>query len=318
MNEKSAQQKKTAKRESTSSTLAYFKNGIGNWVLMTPALQALASMDASGKILLVTDSAWDDSRVPALREMWAATPWIERVYAYPREVWHGKPERVYYSRHSESSEAMQWIQGFDPNFGNQIDWTGTLMHERDYYLELVRRLGYKGPSFAQSVPVGKNPAEGLGVYIAICNGAFGEMQTQKQWPHFKEFAKTITDYYGLPVVGVGNGKELSECAEALTINYAGKLSILDSAAVVKGARLFVTTDTGMMHVADALDAPQVVLFGGTVVGKNGPMSRNAVVVRAETGCQPCQYTDKFTSCSDARCMRELTVGKVMAYVRNIL
>ena len=64
--------RKTAKQICESRTLAYFKNGIGNWVLMTPALQALASMDASGKIVVVTDSAWTDSRSAALADLWAA------------------------------------------------------------------------------------------------------------------------------------------------------------------------------------------------------------------------------------------------------
>ena len=313
------QSKRKGKSVNTNDpkTLAYFKNGIGNWVLMTPALQALASMDASGKIILVTDSSWNDSRTAALNAIWAATPWIHRVIRYPTEVYREKAERVFYSKHSEGGDALSWIESLEPSAGNQVSWIGTMMHERDYYMALVERLGYKGHTPEQSMPTGKNPVEGnLGAlrYIVICNGAFGKMRTQKQWPHFAALVRALKFKYGLRVFSVGSGDELRETRGIVDEDYCGKISILESAAVVKNAALFVTTDTGMMHIADALHVNQLVLFGGSVVSKNGPVNNSSVVVRSGETCQPCQYTANFDTCADARCMRNLSVGEVMAYV----
>lgn len=301
-----------------SGTLAYFKNGIGNWVMLTPALQAIASMEKSGKITIITDSEWTDSRTPALADLWAATSYIENVIRYPKEPYRGTPSRVFYSKHSESSDALQLLSQMNPNFGNQIDWVGSLIHETEYYMELARRLGYTGPTPAQRVPCGNNPMEQGTRYFVVCNGSFGMMRTPKQWPRFREFVKTLKMYYpDRKVVGVGNGRELHDCGE-LDVNFVGKLSVLDSAAVIRDCDLFITPDTGMMHVGDALGVRMLVLFGGTVVGKSGPLCPRAIVIQSGVACQPCQYTDKFLKCSDAQCMSELSVGKVMSYVRALV
>lgn len=311
--------RKGQKQNTTSRTVAYFKNGIGNWVLMTPALQALATLDASGKIILCTDSTWNDSRTKALNDIWAATPWIETVIRYLAEGLAVKPERIYYSKHSEGGDAFTWFQALEPNFGNQITWTGSMMHEVDYYMELARQLGYKGSAPRQFFPAGgTNPIAAGEKYVVICNGAFGKMKMQKQWPRFPELVRVLKARYGITVYSVGNGDELRDTRDVVTKDYVGKLDILDSAAVVRDAKLFITTDTGMMHIADALNIPQIVLFGGTIASKNGPLSTLATVVRSDASCQPCQYTADFDTCADARCMRELTVGEVMAYAANWL
>ena len=308
--------KRTAKQSTESRTLAYFKNGIGNWVLMTPALQALASMDASGKIVLVSDSAWEDSRTQAFRDLWAATPWIERVVWYPKETYKGEIARAFYSKHSEGGDALTWFQNLDPNAGNQINWVGTLMHEHDYYMEIVRRLGYRGPVPAQFVPVAEGSVT-LDQNIVLCNGAFGKMQTQKHWPHFDELAKVLKLAYPKhQIISVGNGSELRGCP--VDVDHVGKLKITETARVLRGAKLVITTDTAVMHIADALKCKTLALFGGTIVSKNGPINGTTVIARSYQRCQPCQYTPLFESCADARCMRELSVGEVMGYVRNIL
>lgn len=307
--------KKPAKPNSESRTIAYFKNGIGNWVLMTPALQALASMDASGKIVLVSDSSWEDSRTPALRDLWAATPWIERVVWYPKEVWKEKPDRVFYSKHSEGGDALTWFQNMDPNAGNHINWVGTLMHEHDYYMELVRRLGYKGPTPEQFVPtVG---GERTVSSIVLCNGGFGKMQQQKHWPHFNELARVLRMAYPeCTLLAVGNGDELRGCP--VDKSFVGKLSMPETAGVLANSKLVITTDTAVMHIADALKCKTLALFGGTIVSKNGPINNTTTVVQSRQSCQPCQYTSRFESCADAVCMRSLSVGEVMGYVRNFL
>lgn len=308
--------KRAAKSNTESQTLAYFKNGIGNWVLMTPALQALASMDESGKIVLISDSSWEDSRTPALRDMWAMTPWIERVVWYPKEVWKATPARVFYSKHSEGGDALTWFQNMDPNAGNQINWTGSLMHEHDYYMELVRRLGYKGPMPKQFVPVVDAGAT-LEKRIVFCNGGFGRMQTQKHWPHFNELARVLRlAYPEYKLIAVGNGTELRGCP--VDMDCVGKLKMPETAQMLRSSCLVITTDTAVMHVADALECKTLALFGGTIVSKNGPINGTTTVAQSRQPCQPCQYTPRFESCADAACMRELSVGEVMGYVRNIL
>ena len=69
-----------------TTTIANFRTGIGNFVLFTPALQALASMDPTGKIDLCIDMNWIDFRRQAVVELASKLPFINRVLGFPNDV----------------------------------------------------------------------------------------------------------------------------------------------------------------------------------------------------------------------------------------
>ena len=303
-----------------SDTVVYFKNGIGNFIEMTPAIRALCTLDPSGKVDICTDSDWSDSRIDALRDVWERSELVDKVIEFPAQRLDRQYKRWFYSKHTEGSDGLQVFISRAPMFGNRIDWSRSLTHEADYYMALVRSMGYTGPTPRQHMPTTPVPPvvfdpHNHDTIITLCNGASGSQKQQKQWPHFAKLAKVIKYFYPeATVVKVGNGKELR--GVPCDIDLVGKLTFTQTTYVLKYSDLMITSDTGLMHAGDALCTSMIVLFGGTVLSKNSPLNGTATIVRSDLECQPCQYTDRFLTCEHMRCLHDLTVGQVFAHVRR--
>jgi heptosyltransferase-2 len=108
--------------------------------------------------------------------------------------------------------------------------------------------------------------------------------------------------------GHGDGRLASEIIGALArlspppINLAGKTSLRELCAVLKLCRVFLTNDTGPMHVATAVGTPVVALFGSTSPALTGPVTNvdsRHTVLTAQAPCSPCFLR---TCPIDFRCM----------------
>lgn len=304
-----------------ASAIAYFRNGLGNLVQLTPALQALATQCDGGVVDMCLDSEWADSRRTAVVEMLAEMPFVGRVVEYPRETMLDRAQYRwwFWTAHNEPSVAAKLFESMSKG-AHRVGWDRLLIAERDYYMEALRAYtGYAARTPLLFVPVANAsvlPPQRFGAPVfALCNGSFGKMGTVKQWPYFADLSRALRRYYGAEVVLVGSGKELSDVPGD---SYVGKLSITQTAKLLTECTVLVTVDTGLMHVADALGVPQVVVWGGTLISKNGPVSTRARILRAGLPCQPCQYTDRFETCATADCLRSVSVGEVLRAVRALL
>jgi len=103
-------------------------------------------------------------------------------------------------------------------------------------------------------------------------------------PHLKSRGLT-------PLVTWGPGErdraERVVAASAGTAVLAPATTLLEYTALAHGARLVVAADTGPLHLACAVKAPVVALFGPTDPARNGPFSPDDVVVRKVPTCAPC-------------------------------
>ena len=63
-----------------TKSVAHFRNGIGNFVLYTPALRAIASLDPSGMIDLCVDADWEDGRRGSVIDLAKKLPFIQDVF----------------------------------------------------------------------------------------------------------------------------------------------------------------------------------------------------------------------------------------------
>jgi predicted lipopolysaccharide heptosyltransferase III len=96
------------------------------------------------------------------------------------------------------------------------------------------------------------------------------------------------------------------------------LSLPEVTALAARARLFVGNDSGIAHIAAAVGAPAVVIFGSSNVDHWRPWATApAEVVREELDCQPCHgyYCEKF---SQPECIQRVPVTKVFAAVERVL
>lgn len=94
------------------------------------------------------------------------------------------------------------------------------------------------------------------------------------------------------------------------LNWAGETTLKELGALVSIADLFITTDSGPMHLAAAVGAKVLALFGPTAPWRTGPYGEEHIVLRTGIECSPCFQR----SCENVRCMQGITVDDVM---RNI-
>lgn len=137
--------------------------------------------------------------------------------------------------------------------------------------------------------------EGLGVrkrYLVFHTGARWKT---KMWPaaHWRRLAGEVVRKTGMPVVFTGVAGDAAEINSIIgdrrgLYSVAGGLGLLESAAVLAGASLVVTVDSGPMHIAAAFDRPIIALFGPTSPEKTGPRGGGPQeVVRVAAPCAPC-------------------------------
>jgi heptosyltransferase-2 len=89
---------------------------------------------------------------------------------------------------------------------------------------------------------------------------------------------------------------------------AGRTSLRQLLGVISQAQLFVTNDTGPMHLANILSVPVVALFGPTDPAVTGPFHPPAVVLKREVACWPCLYR----KCPyDHRCLADIKTEEVL-------
>lgn len=93
---------------------------------------------------------------------------------------------------------------------------------------------------------------------------------------------------------------------------AGELDLPGLIELLAGAALLITVNTGVMHLAAALDRPLIALNGPTSVLRWGPLSARAIVLRSPRPCSPCLNLGFEYACPGNACMQELTVESVLA------
>lgn len=146
------------------------------------------------------------------------------------------------------------------------------------------------------------------------------------WPakHFSELAARLLEQPGVRVA-VSGGPAARELCDEIAAPLGDRLwradgmfSLLGSAELIRRANLFVTGDTGPMHIAAAVGAPIVALFGPADPLKTGPYSTDAVVLSKQLPCAPCFAKHCPLGHRPAKCMSDISVDDAFAAVLDIL
>ncbi len=154
-------------------------------------------------------------------------------------------------------------------------------------------------------------------YIAIAPSA---AWPTKRWPvdSWKELIQLLPSWHFV-ILG---GPEDVFCADIATIapsrvmNLAGKLSLLESCAVVANANLTISGDTGLLHAADQLRRPNIGLIGPTAFGYTS--QNTSSILETELYCKPCSKDgrDRCINPIFQKCMKEITPALVAQNVRT--
>ncbi|MHC4265681.1 MAG: glycosyltransferase family 9 protein [Planctomycetota bacterium] len=206
--------------------------------------------------------------------------------------------------------ALAWLSGCRKRIGmdnarefaglfytQKIQQTPEYIHLVDYYLEIARQTGASKsePGFALPInPVSEESIEKLleGKGIGVDNYAVlipGSIHADKCWPvkRFAVLAEKIHNQFGLSLVTTGSSsekeitEELKTLSKAPITDLAGLTSLGELTALINGAKIVVSNDTGPGHIAAALGVPLVMMFSRANPARIHPYKRKECVVAIE-------------------------------------
>lgn len=117
------------------------------------------------------------------------------------------------------------------------------------------------------------------------------------------------DRSGAPLV-----QEICQGMPERVVNLAGKTNIRELMALIQTCQIFLTNDSGPMHIASAVGTPLLALFGSTSDVTTGPY-KGGRVIHKHVECSPCY---KRTCPIDFRCMTRIEVEEVYRELQELL
>lgn len=327
-------------------------NWIGDAVMCVPALEALKRLyPASGITVLAKKRAaevfenhpcvasvmeYDDrgkhgglkgrlALSGELRKMgFAAAVLFQNAFdAAFLAVISGIPERIGYARDLRT-----------PLLTRAVKVTGGIKkaHQVYYYLNIIRELGGQVPKSPRpSLHVSEKErawAEGFlrerGLAGPLAGASPGASYgPAKMWPpeRFAAALSTLSRTHSLTPLVFGGADDRQACAavKAATpgaVDLCGELTLRQFMAVLERLRVFLTNDSGPMHLAYALGVPTVAVFGSTDETLTGPLGEASRVVKKEIECSPC--FKRTCPYGHYRCLAEVDASEVASVAGGLL
>lgn len=205
------------------------------------------------------------------------------------------------------------------------------VHIVDRYMKTVESFGVKNDGKGLDYFISKEeetkrediPASHSAGYIACVIGA---AHGTKRWPvhKWKEFCLQMNH----PVILLGgkedmaNGNEIAAVDTVKVYNACGKFRLNESADLIRKAKLIITNDTGLMHIAAAYKKIIISLWGNTVPSFGmtpyyGDFSMASLQMQTKAWCRPCSKIG-YNKCplGHFKCMEKISVDELLERVRQ--
>jgi len=157
--------------------------------------------------------------------------------------------------------------------------------------------------------------------LVLCPGA--EFGASKKWPssHYADVANHyIAQNWQVWLMGSDNDRLACDEINKITQNnchvLAGKTTLPEAIDLISCASLVVSNDSGLMHIAAALQKPLVAVYGSTDPGHTPPLSHNHKIARLGLSCSPCFKRECPLGHLD--CLKQLGSAKVIELAKALI
>lgn len=162
-------------------------------------------------------------------------------------------------------------------------------------------------------------------FLALAPGA--EFGPAKRWPE-RHYAKVAEHWLcnGGQVAIFGSDKDRSVAENVRQqlpptiagrcVNLCGKTSLAQAIDLMSAATAVVANDSGLMHIAAALQKPLVVIYGSTSPGFTPPLAERVSVQQIEVDCGPCFQRE--CPQKHLKCLVELAPERVIAGLEEVM
>lgn len=305
-------------------------NWLGDAVMSLPTLRSLKEMAPRSRVSVLTK--------PAFADLYRGAPYVDEVIPHERggmsrwmktlrDLKRRKFDLALILPRSFSAAFLAWSVRIPRRIGYAGGGRTRLLtetpapldrrHRVHHYHHLLSALGAPPPVQPPHLDL---PADALewarermpdGPWIGLNPGAtYG---AAKQWfpDRYIELGRRLSSRGRILVVGGPSEADLGDqVARGIGgTSIAGKTTVSQLAAAIARCSLFVTNDTGPMHVADAVGTPMVAVFGPTDWIVTPPYGSRHVIVRHEIECSPC--LKRTCPLGHHLCMKKIEVDQVL-------
>ena len=323
-------------------------SSIGDIVLTTPVIRCLKKQVPGAEVHFLTKSNFQ----PIL----AANPYLDKIHYLEKSLQavllELKREKFDYVidlhnnlRTMKVKDALK-VKSYAFHKLNIQKWILTNfkinllphIHIVDRYLETVAHFGVKNDGAGLDYFISKEdkikttdlPTSHQAGYIGIVIGA---ALNTKKYPFHK--VKELCEMLDHPIVLLGGLEDADEgdriaASDPIKIyNSCGKFGLNESADLVRGAKMIVTNDTGLMHIAAAFKRPVISLWGNTVPafgmypyygsnfsGQSGSQAPYDILEVKKLSCRPCSKIG-YDSCprKHFKCMENISAASVLERIK---
>lgn len=354
--------------------------GIGDGLLITPALRALRETYPAARIDLLTRyipaqvlKNWDvlddviiinpsstgttrHQRSRLLQRLGLLKRLLSRIYVGHYDailfLHHLLPFHrrlmlwvLTLAAHAKWSIGLDNKHGWFLNVAVEDDGFGA-RHEAEYYMAVAEAAGAKIRDKRLTLPLSNEERAQARTIIQELGASGGPtiamhpgcsmLSLARRWPteRFALLADTLYQDFGGQLMLLGGPEEAALRKEVMDRmqsemprrSLSGEQSITLTAAVIEQCDLFIGNDSGLMHVATAVDTPTIAIFGPTNHQAWGPYTGGvpgrATVVRLNLPCMPCYFKGceigTPEGCAHRSCLTQLRVPQVLAAAHRML
>lgn len=326
-------------------------NWVGDCIMTTPAIEVIRSNFPQARISAlakpwVTDVLATNTCIDHIIPYDARYMGLKGQIELARELSRHHFDLAVLLQNAFEAAWLVYLAGIPRRAGYNTDLRGLLLthkvrlrrevktkHQVFYYLAMLEGLGlqtFEEPRLVlaaskDNLAWAEKELRSAGVQddilIGINPGA--SYGPAKKWlpEYFLEFTRLLMGKIPARIVVFGTaadfqvGEAVSKAAPDKVINMAGRTTLGQAVALITRCHAFVTNDSGLMHVAAALEVPLVAIFGSTNPVTTGPFTKRAKVVRNDIDCSPCL---KATCPADFRCMKEIRPQEVFDATLSLL
>jgi len=224
-------------------------------------------------------------------------------------------------------------RGFLLTKGAPIHNQADRYHQAHYYLDLLSGLGLKNYTTELNLSLDRQELVRMKKWLESQNidakkpliiinpGAF--YGPAKRWPasKYSELASLLQEKNNAQIVIIGSETEIPLAEHIATdmpekpFILAGQTTLSGLAAITSFGSVFISNDSGPMHLANALKIPVIALFGPTEPFRTGPYQNPYTLFHKGAPCWPCSYR----ACPyDHRCMMNISAQEVFEACQKYL
>lgn len=306
------------------SALVTAAGGIGDIIRMTPLVRALGTLEYDVDLLLAPD-------YPGTVKLFEGAPEIRRLFYVPSQ-WSRQTERSIDGLRERSYDVATFTVWSSPLRDLVVARSTLAFDQRQWILQgdiacsqrIAESLGWSGPLPAPFVvPSAQNfrlPRRTVALHPGCKPG-----WPWKKWHGFEEVANALDD-----VVIVGTESDLDNRGTYFgrsfrwpdhAIDHAGKLSISETAALIRQCAALVSNDSGLMHVGVAVGTPTIGIFGLTSPAREMIPSSKMHAVTRGLECEPACRRQPWgrRDCNyHLECLKTLSAGEVLRRLAEII